>query len=158
MLKVLFLDIDGVILSGEELHARGNHRYLPPSKIALIQQVCDRSGAVIVVSSTWRAFDETPALLRMAGLQAAIHQEWRTDQEHRSTSGLYVGEARGHQIKRWLDAHPETASYAIVDDDSDMLPEQMPRLVKTPFQTGIEQAHVDQLVTLLNTPIARSEA
>jgi hypothetical protein len=32
---------------------------------------------------------------------------------------------RGEEIKAWLHQHPEVTRYAIVDDDSDMLPEQV---------------------------------
>lgn len=151
-MKVLFLDIDGVVLSGEELWATGNNRYLPPAKIALVNEVLRRTGSLVVVSSTWRCFDECLDLLRAAGL-TAIHRDWRTDRESRTTGGLYIGEVRGHQIKRWLDAHPEVDSYAIVDDDADMLPEQMPRFVQTPFVTGIGQEHVERLARMLNTPV-----
>lgn len=155
MSRVLFLDIDGVILSGEELWASRNNRYLPPAKIALVNEVLSRTGAVVVVSSTWRAFDDCLGLLRAAGL-TAIHRDWRTDREARTSGGIYLGEVRGHQIQRWLDAHPEVESYAIVDDDDDMLPSQMPRFVKTPFVTGIAQEHVDALVAALDTPLPLS--
>ena len=65
---VLFLDIDGVVLSGRELWASGNNRYLPPEKIALVREVCDRTSCKIVVSSTWRISDETRPMLQHAGL------------------------------------------------------------------------------------------
>jgi hypothetical protein len=152
MLKVLFLDIDGVVLSGEELWRTGNNRYLPPEKIALVNDVCERTGACVVVSSTWRRFDECADLLRFAGLRH-IHKDWRTSLEGREGI-LFKGEVRGEQIKRWLAEHPETCAYAIVDDDSDMLPEQMGRFVKTAFPTGLEQSHADALVECLSMPLA----
>ena len=150
MTRILFLDIDGVVLHGEALWASGDHRHLPPEKIELVAEVCRRAGAAIVVSSTWRAFEETEHRLR--GLGLPVHHDWRTGLEYRSASGLYIGEVRGNQIERWLTAHPETESYAIVDDDSDMLPHQMPRFVKTPFNTGIDCEHVEALIVILNTP------
>ena len=142
-MRIIFLDIDGVVLHGEALWSTQDSRHLPPEKIALVKQACDRAGAIIVVSSTWRYFDETEDRLQMLGLP--VHRDWRT----RDSRG---SECRGHDIAEWLFAHPETESYAIVDDDSDMLPEQMPRFVKTPFVTGIEQEHVDRLVEILRTP------
>ncbi len=44
--------------------------------------------------------------------------------------GTYVGitgdrkTLRGEEIQEWLDNHPEVEDYVILDDDSDMLPEQ----------------------------------
>lgn len=146
MIKVLFLDIDGVVLSGEELQRTRDNRYLPPHKIALIREACDRTGAVVVVSSTWRHSDDTKGALEAAGL--VLHPDWRTPMPKLQGS-LYIGERRGHEIKHWLDAHPEVGSYAIVDDDSDMLPGQMTRFVKTPFQQGIEAHHVERLCEVL---------
>ncbi len=144
--RVLFLDIDGVVLSGEELQRTRNRRYLPPSKIALVQEICDRTGATVVVSSTWRLFDETADLLRHAGL--TLHPDWRTPRG-RQHGSLIVATTRGSEIARWLARNPLVTDYAIVDDDSDMLPEQMERFVKTPFHTGIERAHVERLVAAI---------
>ncbi|SEO94103.1 hypothetical protein SAMN04487843_105113 [Methylobacterium sp. ap11] len=45
--------------------------------------------------------------------------------------------------------HPGVPTYAIVDDDSDMLPEQMPRYVKTGYELGLEGTHVERLAALL---------
>lgn len=147
MQRVLFLDIDGVVLSGNELWSTGNHRYLPPEKIALVKQVCDRTGAVIVVSSSWRNSDETEGLLRHAGL--CLHPDWRTPFNHGKVGSIYIGRRRGAEIQAWLDAHPEVGSYAIVDDDSDMLESQLARFVQTPFVDGIDASHVDALVDAL---------
>lgn len=150
MQKVLFLDIDGVILSGEELwKPENNNRHLPPHKIALVKEVCDRTGAVIVVSSTWRFSDDTRPRLLALGLP--VHTDWRTPYGGKVGS-IYLGDRRGGEIAAWLHSHPEISCYAIVDDDSDMLETQLPRFVQTPFVTGIDRAHVEQLVAILNSP------
>jgi len=149
--RILFLDIDGVVLSGEELWRTGDHRYLPPEKIALVNEVCARTGAEVVVSSTWRSFDYCQDMLLRAGI--CLHRDWRTELESK-TGSIIIGCRRGEQIKRWLHWHPEISSYAIVDDDSDMLPEQMERFVKTPFTTGIDREHVEGLVEILSTVAA----
>jgi hypothetical protein len=143
---ILFLDIDGVVLSGQELWRTHNNRYLPPEKVALIREVCDRAGAMIVVSSTWRYSDDTLGQLIAAGLP--VHSDWRTPQARRE-GAIFIAETRGWEISRWLVRHPEVTSWAIIDDDSDMLPEQLPRFVQTPFETGVDQKHVERLVGLL---------
>lgn len=145
MLKVLFLDIDGVLLNEQDYRTNGS-RVIPQERVDLIKQACDRTGAVIVVSSTWRYSDETRDRLTMMGL--SLHPDWRTIRS-RVEGALIMAEIRGDEIKQWLDAHPEVASFAIVDDDSDMRPEQMSRFVQTQFSTGVTPAHVERLVAIL---------
>jgi hypothetical protein len=151
MSKVLFLDIDGVVLSGRELWRTGNNRYLPPEKIALVREVCERSGAVIVVSSTWRYSDDTKGALAALGLP--LHEDWRTDMP-KLRGSLYIGERRGSEIAEWLSRHTEISSYAIIDDDSDMLAGQFPRFVQTQFEDGIQPDDVASLVAILATPLS----
>jgi hypothetical protein len=149
VLKVLFLDIDGVVLSGQDLWNTGNNRYLPPEKIALIAEVCEKAGAVIVVSSTWRFSDDTFGALQSLGLP--LHPDWRTAMP-KMQGLIWIAEGRGHEIADWLARHPETSAYAIVDDDSDMLPAQAAHFVQTPFEVGIQQSHADALVAILSEP------
>ena len=43
---------------------------------------------------------------------------------------------RGEEIKTWLEHHPEVENYVIIDDDSDMLPEQLDNFVHTSNMHG----------------------
>ena len=132
-MKVVFLDIDGVLNSQRVCIATGgiSHttrggglEHLDPIAIALIRGICRAAGAEIVLSSTWRK-----------------HADWKdygtdmdlpiTDRTSQSSTGN-----RGEEIAEWLRAHPETERYAIIDDDSDMLPEQLPYFVHTSGMEG----------------------
>jgi hypothetical protein len=71
-------------------------------------------------------------------------------------NGKPVG--RGREIQRWfLDTdlifdsndRPYRYNYCIVDDDSDMLPEQLPYFVQTDNQHGLLDEHVDRIVKIL---------
>lgn len=148
-IAVLFLDMDGVVLSGRELWRTGNNRHVPPEKIALIKQVCDQTGAAVVVSSTWRYSDETADILRFHGIP--LHPDWRTPFGRQMAGSLILATTRGSEISKWLARHPEVERYAIVDDDGDMLPEQRPYFVQTPFETGIDQSHADRLAHILRS-------
>lgn len=44
---------------------------------------------------------------------------------------------RGQEIKEWMDAHQPIEKYAIIDDDSDMLPEQMGSFFQTDNYAGL---------------------
>lgn len=147
--RVLFLDIDGVVLNGRALWHTGNNKYLPPEKVALIREVCDRAGCVIVVSSTWRYSDNTADMLRAVGLP--LHVDWRTPWSNDMHGSIIQGQQRGVEIGRWLARHPDT-QFAIIDDDSDMMFEQMPYFVKTDHEDGVEPWHVDALVQILAQP------
>ena len=147
---VLFLDIDGVLncLSTWSQPRVGAHR-LDPERIALLNEIVRRTGCLIVASSTWRHGDfagpkSLPSILREYGLQAQFCPEWRTPD-------LGHEHSRGEEIARWLSRNP-VGLYAIVDDDDDMLPEQMPRFVRTSFERGLTREHADRLIAILSPP------
>lgn len=148
-MKVLFLDMDGVILSGNELRRTRKNTYVPPEAVALLNQVVERTDCQIVVSSVWRYLKpDVRKLLRKAGFAGKFHKDWKTPRGWFNGT-LWVTGTRGEEIADWLSRNP-VESYAIVDDDSDMLPEQMPRFVKTQFADGIQPEHVERLVAILN--------
>src|SRR3546814_13573795 len=75
---VLFLDIDGVILSGRALWKSGNHTYLPPQAVALLNEVCERTGARVVLSSTWLRDTTCRRRLIAAGFTVHFQRSLRT--------------------------------------------------------------------------------
>ena len=54
--KVIFLDIDGVMnsFSTRPQDPRGLVDFLDPANVAVLNAVVEASGAVVVVTSTWR--------------------------------------------------------------------------------------------------------
>lgn len=118
-MKIIFLDIDGVlnvIGTGHDEFGQTFHKHFEDN----LREIIDATGAKIVISSTWR----------MSGLKV-MQTMW----EMRDLPGeviditpcLRVG--RGEEIAEWLRENP-VSSYCILDDDSDMLPEQMGNFVK----------------------------
>ena len=55
-MKVIFLDIDGVLNSGAYDRRRNWNELtdIDESRLPLVKQIVDQTGAVIVLSSTWR--------------------------------------------------------------------------------------------------------
>lgn len=130
--KILFLDIDGVLNkeSDYEVHIERSRSGLRVNRrlVERLQQILKDTGAKVVLSSSWRNIQGAREFLEKMGI--SIRDE--TD----NGPGC-----RGDQIQRWLDAHPDVETYAIVDDDSDMLNTQLPHFVLTEFVTGLtEQA------------------
>lgn len=124
-MKVLFLDIDGVLDSVRSATAFGGYPAalahidaFDPIAIRLIQRLCDGAGVQVVLSSAWRTFVDFRAAGEAFGLPIV------------DETPLLLGR-RGDEIHAWLREHPQVEQYAIVDDNDDMLPGQMPRFVQT---------------------------
>lgn len=144
-MKVLFLDIDGVLsCRTTDRQQVGRHRgeRIDLDMLARLDEVLDRTGAQVVVSSAWRAGDAgmtVAAILRRAGLR-----NWRAVVDETPKRDTF----RGHEIGEWLRVHPAVKAFAIVDDDNDMVG-LSERLVKTSFETGLQREHVERLVAML---------
>ncbi len=150
-MKVLFLDIDGVLATLAWMRSIGALwdcapiEQIDPTLCARLERVLSRTGAVIVVSSGWRCDADTPtdvieAILRSRGAPSA--------RVIGSTPDPWTGSMRGHEIQRWLDAHPEVTRFAIVDDEGGML-HLAPMLLKTTLEHGLLDEHVERLVDML---------
>jgi hypothetical protein len=133
MMKVLFLDIDGVLNSQRTVvackgfphsfdgHDRDKFDWIA---VGLIRKLCDETGASICLSSSWRIIHSVHECAN--ALDLPIFD--RTP----SLNG-----PRGMEINAWLSEHPEVTTYAIVDDLSDMLPDQLPNFVQTSEKNGL---------------------
>lgn len=148
-MKVVFLDIDGVlnchrtaIAFGGIPHttARNGRAALDEVAIRLIGGIVRTAGAKVVLSSTWRKHadweDYGPAL------------DLPIIDRTPSCSGF-----RGEEIAKWLLEHPEVESYAIIDDDSDMLPEQKSFFVHTSGLDGFTWMNAIDLARLCGISI-----
>lgn len=149
-MKVLFLDCDGVLnCQSSWPHDSPTNTPLDKDKVELLNEITSSTGALIVMSSTWRKFifsevghKDCRGILRDGGVTGEFHEDWRTPIKIESG-------ARGREIAEWLNTHSEVQQYAIVDDDSDMLPSQMPKFVRTSWKKGMQYEHANRLVNIL---------
>jgi hypothetical protein len=160
MRPILFLDIDGVLNSAEWMKA-GNmkgidRRAFSPELCARLERVCRATDPDIVISSSWRichSLEEIRGHLHARGAPSARvvgeTPHWRT-----LPTGNIVGvyDRRGGEIDEYLQRLPSPVTFAIVDDSNDMSP-HMSRLVLTSWQTGLQEHHVEQLISLLRERI-----
>lgn len=155
MNAVLFLDVDGVLNHRAVFFPGNGPDPLCPLAVKRLCELMDATKAQIVLSSTWRLGgrdSRSMQKLEAAGVLDRLHADWRTvDLPNRIQNGILLPDnRRGREIAEWLSRHPEVTSYAIVDDDSDMLPEQGPFFVQTSFTAGgLQDYHVKRLAGLL---------
>jgi hypothetical protein len=154
-MRVLFLDIDGV-LNHRGVYGLGEAAPLCPDAMTQLKRVIDETGCKIVLSSTWRLMPKLVDKLPVAIVTGHFHGDWRTIEIRHGVSpgGVYLPTKRGEEIAEWLGRHPEVERYAIVDDDSDFLEDQLPFFVKTSFDAGGLTAEcADRLIALLAPPV-----
>lgn len=120
-MKVLFLDIDGVVNSRNTT----NFKQLWPLDrymAFLVGKIKLNTGCEVVLSSSWRHHPDGVKVV-----EASIVPVLDITPT--------VGNFRGDEINAWLDRHPEVTRYAILDDDSDFYPYHP--LFKTTFENGL---------------------
>ena len=154
--RVLFLDFDGVLVhegyAGEPGDELWGEHVIDPAAVAVLDAVCARAGAAVVISSTWRrnfSPDELRAMLARRGFRGAV--AGATPSLYRDAEGRRL--ERGDEIQAWLDAHPGVRAFAIVDDDDDMA-HLRPFLVRTSMAAGLRPEHLDAALAVF----AASEA
>lgn len=156
-MRVLFLDVDGVLvhsgtaglgkLTNEPFGTSFYHAATVDSTcVQRILRIVEATGAVIVVTSTWRRFDGQSTALRRAFLTAGV--------ERRALRGLFVGstphigENRPLEVTTWLSEHPGVEKYLVIDDST---VGTHPQLTDRPdyFGGGLLDHHVDEAIQLL---------
>lgn len=137
-MKVVFLDMDGVMNGFLLWPETAGRLWIDPACVARLNAITDASGAVIVVTSTWRRYTRVPALLKRAGVTAPVIDMTPDLHEH----------SRGAEIQAWLDGAPDVERFVILDDDADM-DHLLPSLVRTPFEHGLRDEHVTKALEVL---------
>lgn len=157
-MKVIFLDIDGVINSEEfaiwihvhpEFCENGGHFWIDPEKIDMIVNLCEETGAKLVISSSWRGWS----------LRATL-EDFSTYRDLSRLNPYIVGVtprvfmefnmSRGDEIQYYLDKDQSITHYCIVDDDNDMLDSQRDNFVRTDYKTGLTEEDVNKIKNILN--------
>lgn len=169
-MKVVFLDIDGVLCTDRSF-ARTDKIPFPPDFhipfrngwdrldddcIERLNRITDATGALLVISSTWRLCcngeEQFQYLIDYLGSQGVKARIIDRTPSHMTMSNTRGKHGRGAEIKEWLDTTGQklgVTSFVIIDDDADMN-ELIHKLVQTPEPTGIGEEHVAACVEILN--------
>lgn len=152
-MKVIFLDIDGVLNSAAFMKARAKNfntvnkeerdrwlDMLDQEAVKLLNQAVEATNAKIVISSTWR-------ILHSVNKLTSFLKEKDFIGKIIDATPRFSGKPRGDEIQAWLDKN-QVDDFVIVDDDNDM-GELSHKLVQTSWQNGIQQHHVDEIISML---------
>lgn len=162
-MKVIFLDMDGVLNSAHYLYvehrrSRGQRaegrdwaEMIDPKMVARLNRIIERTGAKAVLSSSWRivfaeTMDEFREILRGRGFAGEVIDRTPIASE---MGGTCTG-VRGVEVAWWL-GRAEVSSFVILDD-SDDFPGLEDRLVRTSWAHGLTDEHVDRAVEILERP------
>lgn len=90
-----------------------------------ISEFCNETGTKICISSVWKYhFTDKQGLSNLENWEKVFTMIGFNPNTFVGITGDRRT-LRGQEIKEWLDEHLEVKDYAIIDDDSDMLEEQM---------------------------------
>ena len=137
--KIIFLDVDGVLNSYSDGFS---HNLSSDWHLMLLKKLVAKSGAKIVVSSSWRILKhlQDTLAIRLKEFDMDIY-DFTPDLKDRT--------CRGDEIKKWLDSH-EHGSFVILDDESDMGPYTHSNLIKTNPETGLVEKDIKEALLILN--------
>jgi len=149
--KIIFLDIDGVLnnqlwyvaTKGERADPVTGKRIMDdidPGSVEFLNMLIEKTGAKVVVSSTWRlgkTVEELQEILNRNGFKGEVIGK---------TENLRgTGIVRGNEIFHWIETNENIIgcdsykynNYVILDDDSDMLLWQKDNFINTDPYCGL---------------------
>lgn len=132
-MKVLFLDVDGVLNSRSTTNFHDLYP-IDPYMAFLVGRIQLQTGCEVVLSSSWRHHPEGVKSVSKRVVELLdVTPTWDT--------------IRGEEIQMWLDKMgPVVERYAILDDDTDMLDKQFPNFFKTTFETGLTDEIAEKVI------------
>ena len=139
-MRVLFLDIDGVLNSDPSRRGgkpTGGILGVDEDNLAVLQEIVRKSGAFVVITSTWKHRWGTP--WQPGSMRYLMDKLRHYNIEIMGITTEAIPPERGKGIRRWLEYHGPVESWAVLDDDIfPDYPQQaiLPRLVKTNFYRG----------------------
>ena len=155
MNKLMFVDVDGVLNNRATLSAGTSCWLLDPNCLLLLKDIVDKTGAKIVISSTWRCFEKGLVTLKQHFRKHNI-PNWigcTEDLNNKSgpwSSGNHIN--RSEEISKWIldnNVDQDNDRIAIIDDDIDacLVPKWF---FHTSFNEGLTREVAGDIITHLN--------
>lgn len=161
-MKIIFLDIDGVLNSSEFPKL---HKWSPidESKVKLLANLAERTGAYVVMHSGWRFWfddsmqpqtDEARYLYNLfykCNISLYDKTPDYTTEEIRANKTF--GLVKAQEILAWLDEHTSIESYVVIDDFDLGNSIIRTRQVITDNSTGITEIDIQKAFQFLSEHI-----
>ncbi len=156
-MKIIFLDIDGVLNSTQFYEKKSNYELLEEpfdrNNALQLKKIVDETGASVVLTSTWRGgWDRNPVLCTLEGkllnslfasLEISIYDKTPV-----------LPEGRAAEICQYLKSCRERITSYVIIDDNDFQWKQngfSKHVVQTDFENGgLKEEHAVQAIEILN--------
>lgn len=160
-MKIIFLDIDGVLNSETSMHKFGKEDFFNdnphPDHIQWLNYIVAKTGAHVVISSTWRIHVESTMMWRfltLLGFRGKVIGNTPRMNSYRGTEIKmwmleHADKLKKYKDSSWMSFQEPVESFVILDDDSDM-GDLKPYLVQTNSRTGLLECHAKKAVKILN--------
>ena len=152
-IKVIFLDIDGVLNSlVYDRERKENDGNIDETRLPLIKRIVDETQAKIVLSSSWRThWNQNPLLCDSVGKDmAALFAVYQLEIDDKTP--VLPSNDRAEEIRMWLNQNPAVTHLVILDDNRFGWGELQEYLVSTSYRIGrgLEEKHLLEVIRLLN--------
>lgn len=158
-MKIIFLEIDGVLNCSNTKTACGAYVGIDDSRLKLLKKIVEQTGAKIVLVSTWKnAWQKDPFKKNLQdGLANYLERKFKkyglfvSDKTSNRSGEKFLG--RGEGIYSYLLDKKAIESFVILDDCIfDYATFSLTdNFVKTDFQEGgLNERHVNRAITILN--------
>ncbi len=169
MEKIIFLDIDGVLNTGQY------HNYLicqnkpsqdkygmlfDPKAVRQLKRIVEATRADIIIDSSWKflgleVMQEMWKQRNLPGKVIGVTDSVATDnwllKSNLDDIDPTLGHCKGMEIASWLDDNTKNdVNYVILDDEYVCLESQIPYFVLTNSNYGITEDIADKVIAILN--------
>lgn len=156
-MKVIFLDIDGVLVTRNSI--KYQHLNFPDETGAMfgkkavnnLNKLIRLTNAKIVIISTWRllhSFDSLVSIFKQQDVKGKIISTTSVERVN-----IEEDIPRGKKIADWLEEHPEVQQYVIIDDDvkADCIQFHPNNCVETSYKRGFApEESFNEALAILN--------
>ena len=151
-MKVIFLDIDGVLNSSKTIDRNFDYPELDPRNLVVLKKVVNKTGAVLVLTSSWKddwIKDDGISSRAQDMIRYQLNQ-YELDIYDCTKDKTYN---RGEGIVNWLNTH-KVESWCALDDE--IFPDFqsygiLEKLVKTSYMEGLTNSLGDEAIAKLKT-------
>ena len=146
-MKVIFLDVDGVLNTVFTTRTTHGFTFVDTRKVLRLRNIVERTGAQLVLSSTWRLADTPINKICYDILKAEFERVrcpiWVDCTPH------FPGRKRQVEIYSWLQQHSEVEDFIILDDLAEELRWYKDRLVLTNKFDGLNKERAEFAIQML---------